>query len=173
LAFGLLDRPPFELADADLVVLVGLGAHAQRLVVVPGRWVGILHVIYLPAGGGVVALLLQVLRQGDGVFDDRAEPKRLAVVVDARGRGHLAGHDGRAGRIAQWRRRIGSLEGHPPPTQPVDVGCPSVGMPAKSPHPVVQVVRNDKQHVRAVTLCAGAECGHPLGRSHQRAGDPG
>ncbi len=101
----------------------------------------------LPPHEGPVSVGPEMLGEGDPVLEAGAVPKAVEVSVDAGGGGPEPGEDGRPGRAAQGHGAVGSLEEHALAGQLVDVRRGSVGVPAQTPNPVIDVVQGDEEHV--------------------------
>ena len=122
---------------------------------IPGGGVGefvVRFVVDFAAAPDSVAVLAKVLGEGDPVLVFRDVAKEVEVAVDAGGGGAQAGHDGRAGGVAEGGGAVGVFEQHAPAGQSINIGSLCLGMPSKTTNPVVQIVDGDEQDVRLFVL---------------------
>ena len=94
-----------------------------------------------------VTVLPEILRQGHPVFVLRDVTKPVQVAVDS-GRGWPEPcHNRSPRRMAQRRGTISLLEQHTLSGKFIDIWCLRLGMPTKTPHPVVQIIDSDEKDV--------------------------
>ena len=145
-----VERAPVEAAAVELVhgVAGGPKEAAEAVVVVPRRGLVLALVKRLAAADRLIAVLHEVLRQGDGPRHGVAPD--VAVAVAAGGGGTLAGHQTRPGGVAGGRLAVGPPERDAAAGERVDVRRERLRVSVEDADPVVQIVDRDHQNVRAV-----------------------
>ena len=95
----------------------------------------------------------KIFRQRSMRLHDLRLQHVVAVSIDPRGGGHEPGQQRRARRPADRPRATRIAEDHRFFRKLINVGCLALRMPAKSTHPVIEVVDGDKQNIRLRGLC--------------------
>ena len=144
-----VERAPVEAAAVELVQGVAGGPQkaAEAVVVVPRGGFVLALVKRLAAADRFVAVLHEVLRQGDGQWHGVAPD--VPVVVAAGGGGAPAGHQTRPGGVAGGGLAVGPPERDAAPGERVDVRRERLRVTVEDADPVVQIVDRDDEDIRA------------------------
>jgi len=79
-------------------------------------------------------------------------PNAGTIVVDARAKRLLAAEDRRPRRAAERRRAMSVGEDHATLCKPIQLGRLDLRMPLQEPHPVIEIIDGNEEHVGPARL---------------------